>query len=320
MNTLKHLQTADSVVVFLNFCRNWSEDLAPRTTELLTHLDPWRLPARRPWRYQSRVLGKQRWLLVCPTGGPRWCPTCRHEGPPHGPRPVWDRPSVARAGQGNQDKDLSQCVKCSFGQNATLSLNLTTTAYGAWGLPEEMRANWGPGTHLTTTCRPFLQGIGLLGIDSWAWHSDRQFSLPRQWTFSTQNPFFFAMRLSLYVQMKGLDNTPLKSLFLSSQSSQVSDYKDGVMKNSLHFSYLVEGSATLVSHIFLGKKQGRRREAEVVLSDLFVHLLRSLTQTHRPVRSPVLYKPWDILSNALYLSGPHTKVFRHIKSAWWRLK
>lgn len=60
-----------------------------------------------------------------------------------------------------------------------------------------MRANWGPGTHLTTACLPFLQGVTLLGIDSWARHSDRAFSVPRQWTFSTQNPFFFDMRLSL---------------------------------------------------------------------------------------------------------------------------
>lgn len=76
-------------------------------------------------------------------------------------------------------------------------VHLTTTGYGAWGLPEEMRANWGPGTHLTTACLPFLQGVRLLGIDSWAWHSDREFSVPMQWTFSTQNPFFFDMRLSL---------------------------------------------------------------------------------------------------------------------------
>lgn len=74
---------------------------------------------------------------------------------------------------------------------------LTTAGWGAWGLPEEMRANWGPGTHFTTACLPFLQGLGLRGMDSWARHSDRQFSVPRQWTFSTQNPFFFDMRLNL---------------------------------------------------------------------------------------------------------------------------
>lgn len=60
-----------------------------------------------------------------------------------------------------------------------------------------MRANWGPGMHLTTACLPFLQGVGLRGMDSWAWHSDKVFSVPRQLTFSTQNPFFFDMRLNL---------------------------------------------------------------------------------------------------------------------------
>lgn len=45
-------------------------------------------------------------------------------------------------------------------------VNLTTTGGGAWGLPEDIRENWGPGKHLTIACLPFLQGVGLRGIDS----------------------------------------------------------------------------------------------------------------------------------------------------------
>lgn len=89
-------------------------------------------------------------------------------------------------------------------------INHTTTGWGAWGLPEEIRANWGPGIHLTTACLPFLQGVGLRGMDSWEWHSDRLFSVPRQWTFSTQNPFFFAMRLILQRQEGNFVNLFLK--------------------------------------------------------------------------------------------------------------
>ena len=76
---------------------------------------------------------------------------------------------------------------------------LTTMGSGACGLPEDMRANWGPATHLATACLPFLQGEGLRAMDSCVWHSDRLFSVPMQCTFSTQKPFFFDMMLSLRV-------------------------------------------------------------------------------------------------------------------------
>lgn len=166
-------------------------------------------------------------------------------------------PAFSRTGWTRQPRRRPQPMhKVQFGFNMPhCHSGLTTTGYGAWGLPEEMRANWGPATHLTTACRPFLQGIGLLGIDSWAWHSDREFSLPRQWTFSTQNPFFFAMRLSLCIERKFFHNTSLKTSSVSSRTSEVSQFQDGVMKKTV-ISYLVEGSATLVSHIFLGGNKG----------------------------------------------------------------
>lgn len=123
-------------------------------------------------------------------------------------------PTLAQSGSSLEAHRLYRAAKgCNSVYSHTVwlcyrhkSFHLTTTGYGAWGLPEEMRANWGPGTHLTTACLLFLQGVRLRGIDSCAWHSDRLLSVPRQWTFSTQNPFFLAIKLNLERGESKLDN------------------------------------------------------------------------------------------------------------------
>lgn len=162
----------------------------------------------------------------------------------------------------------------------------TTTGYGAWGLPEEIRENWGPGTHLTTACRPFLQGAGLRGIDSWPWHSDKVFSLPRQWTFSIQKPFFLDMRLSLKgrrwsskwnsAQLVGIPRWPTKwhCYFVRRNRGGTA-----LMWSSQSMTYLVEGSATLVSHIFLKRNKERKWSNQECVSTVVTHTLH-------PVRWP----------------------------------
>lgn len=258
INTLKHQQTANSVIVFLNFCLKidleiWLQ-VQQSFTLTLTHEGP-----------LQGVLGGTKTKFSANNAGCWSVPQVVHDGAPlaisknlhTALTQSWAGLQSNRLDKATMTKTSANTQSAVWVSNATLSLRLTTTGYGAWGLPEEMRANCGPGTHLTTACRPFLQGIGLLGIDSWAWHSDREVSLPRQWTFSTQNPFFFAMRLSLCKKRKVLENTSLKSSFLSSQTSEVSEFQDWVMK---YFPTLLRDLQPWYPIFSCGKNRGRKEK------------------------------------------------------------
>lgn len=182
-----------------------------------------------------------------------------------------------------------------------------------------MRANWGPGTHLTTACRPFLQGMGLLGIDSWAWHSDREFSVPRQWTFSTQNPFFFAMRLNL--KKKKIEMFWIIKISFTSYYKVPIWVKDGNLKNGSHSVTLLRDLQPWYPKFSCKKKKKKLREEEkkpqMVVSDLRMHLLRPTTQTHVALWGHQFHvhpcadrKIYCHICCAFYIwAGPHTGVF-----------